>query len=168
VVQQISQLTYKVKATVGGEVPYQYAFYVFKDGYPRVHTKWYNDSPEFIYTPVEPGNYKVQGFVKDATGKIEWDLSNEIVVTGVSTELKITEISGSADDGTITWNVTAVGGTEPYQYAFYVFKDGTRVDMQWYGAASTFTYKPKDAGSYQAQAFVKDGTGKIVHILRKI
>lgn len=160
-------LNYEV-APVGGEGPFEYAFYVFKDG-TRVDLRWYTGDATFSYAPTEPSGggesdgYQVQAFIKDATGKIVLKKSNLVKVTGTSTELRIDSLQGVETGGVITWTVTAAGGTGPYQYAFYVFKDSTRVDMQWYGAASTFTYKPKDAGLYKAQAFVKDGTGKIVN-----
>jgi hypothetical protein len=163
-----NDLIYEVEP-VGGEAPFGYAFYVFRDG-SRVATEWYKpcnlevgEGYKFKYLAKEPGQYQVQAFIKDATGKIVSKPSDETKVTGVSTELKITEISGSADDGTITWNVTAVGGEEPYQYAFYVYKGEARVHTQWYGASAEFVYAPAEHGSYSVEAFVKDKTGKIVH-----
>jgi hypothetical protein len=163
-----NDLIYEVEP-VGGEAPFGYAFYVFRDG-SRVATEWYKpcnlevgEGYKFKYLAKEPGQYQVQAFIKDATGKIVSKPSDETKVSGVSTELKITDISGSPDNGTITWNVTAAGGEAPYQYAFYVYKGEARVHTQWYGASAEFVYAPAEHGSYSVEAFVKDKTGKIVH-----
>jgi hypothetical protein len=38
---------------VGGEAPYEYAFYVYEGGI-RVHTQWYSSKASIDYTPTKP------------------------------------------------------------------------------------------------------------------
>lgn len=164
---------------VGGEGPFQYAFYVFfleeKEGaeWKRVHLQWYTAGPstgyEFKYTPEEPGKYKVQAFIQDVSTKIVNDFSNEVTVSGTSQGLGIDSIEASEpSEGKITWTVTATGqGT--LEYAFYVLKeeeggDLKRVDLQWYSSNNTCTYRPLESGTYQVRVFVLEvDTGKTVN-----
>ena len=95
-----------------------------------------------------------------------WDVE---VTEGESLDLSDVNFVGFPDPNeehkvgdSLNYEVEPVGGEGPFEYAFYVFKDGTRVDLRWYTGDATFSYAPKEPGNYQVQAFVKDATGKIV------
>lgn len=46
------------------------------------------------------------------------------------------------------------------QYAWYVFRDGERIEMQWYKPDCEFIYEAKDAGIYHFLAFIRNDNGE--------
>ncbi len=145
----------------GGLPPYTYAFYVFKDGI-RVNINGYSPLNKYTYKPTSEGNYKAQIFVKDSTGKIKVASSSIVAVNYPALNAQLDTLNANVNLGeSITFNGTAEGGLPPYKYAFYVFKDGARVNITGYSSLNKYTYKPTSEGLYKAQMFVKDSAGKI-------
>ena len=54
----------------------------------------------------------------------------------------------------IQWTAAA-GGTEPLEYCFYLYKDGSLLQRGSYSASETFRFTPAEAGSYQVRAYAK-------------
>ena len=86
--------------------------------------------------------------------------------TAADTAITVSSIKAnktSAKTGeAITWTASASGGSGSLQYYFRIYKDGTLIKKGSYGTAKTFTYTPKQAGSYKAKVYVKDSSGKKV------
>lgn len=78
--------------------------------------------------------------------------------------LCLTQLSGPpkyARLGTpLTWRAFTAGGQGHIQYAWYLFKDGTRIHTKWYTCDNTFTYEPDTQGVYSVRAFAQSETEK--------
>jgi len=53
---------------------------------------------------------------------------------------------------TVRWTCQAEG-SGPLEYAWYLYRDGERVHVQWYRSGNTFSYKLSEPGSYHVLAF---------------
>lgn len=69
-------ITYTVEA-VGKEL--SYAWYVYKDN-ERIHVEWYSNNYYFMWTPNEPGVYRILVFVKDFEDNKVTKYSDEIII----------------------------------------------------------------------------------------
>ncbi len=146
----------------GGVKPYRYAYYIYKDNLP-VYKGTYSNINSFTYIPTSPGIYKAGIFVRDASGKQVSSFTSNVTVSGSSTALSLIATatpSGQYVGNTISFKGLATGGSIPYKYAFYVYKDDVRVANIAYGANSIYNYRPTSAGTYYATVFVMDATGK--------
>ena len=184
---QEAEVGEEVTWTVTSHNAVSYAFYVYKrgeEGAPdkRVHTQWYSANKEVAYTVLEPGRYGARVFAEDAEGKltiVDSPLALDVVVGGeaslILTKLTFAEepVTPSDAPSDLKYKVEPDGGQAPFTYAYYIYFKGDgdadfkRVHLQWYepGQADDyeFSYQAKEPGEYYAQAFVMDGTGKIVN-----
>lgn len=150
-----------------GDPGYQYAFYIFRGG-SRVFTQWWSDSDTVTYIPTEETNHKARAFVRDSKGAMVWADSLGVDV-GAGTadpydfDFDLPLPSGDVDEEK-TWSITAQGGTPPYQYAFYIFRDGSRVLTQWWSGSNEVKYTPlqPEPVEYYARAFVRDANGVMI------
>ena len=155
------------KAT-GGKTAYTYAFYFKRSSnliWKTLGTEWGTASTAKV-VPTSAGYYDFRVLVKDATGR------------AVTKTFKITvkEDTGLKNNSTISaTNVasgTAVkvtgkasGGTSPYKYAFYYKRSTSDSWMTMgtaYGTATTGSFTPKSAGTFNVKVSVKDSANKIV------
>jgi len=79
----------------------------------------------------------------------------------VPSSLTITDLApdapGSVPAGTpVTWSATAVGGTAPYTYRFWVFDGSTWTLARDWAAQNSFTWTPALAGSYSIQVWARN------------
>ena len=150
----------------GGSGTLQYCFYVYKDGV-FVGQSSYSTSRSFSFTPNEAGTYVAQVYVKDGNGSTDELVSGSTTVTASSvtiTGFTVNKTTAKPGD-TLTWTVTASGGTGTIQYSFNVYKDGSAVYQGSYGSARTCSYTPATPGTYTARVYVKDGTGTVTDAL---
>lgn len=66
-------------------------------------------------------------------------------------------------DGGILFT-TQIGENIPgdSKYAWYIYRDGTRCDVQWYSEDDTFYYKTSEPGEYYSLLFVQSADGKLL------
>lgn len=63
----------------------------------------------------------------------------------------------------IKWTATADG--EELSYAWYIYKEGERVETFWYTESNILEWTPSDTGKYNIKVFVKDGYGNKVSMI---
>ena len=148
----------------GGTAPYRYCFYVFRDGAVKERGS-YGTANIFTYTPTETGTWTVRVYVKDASGTVATlDKAGAVTVTATR-PLTVSDAradkTAAAIGDPITWTASASGGTAPYRYCFYVFKDGAVKERGSYGAANTYTCTPTEAGTWTVRVYVKDASGTV-------
>ena len=148
----------------GGTAPYRYCFYVFKDGAVKERGS-YGAANTYTCTPTEAGTWTVRVYVKDASGTVATlDKAGAVTVSAALplTVTKATPGKTSASPGDpITWTAAASGGTAPYRYCFYVFKDGAVKERGSYGTANTYTCTPTETGTWTVRAYGKDASGTV-------
>ncbi len=131
-------VTWTVTAT-GGEAPYKYRYYVYKDG-AEVTKSSYITASSYSYTPTETGSYTVKVFVKDSAGISKSKQSAAVKVMAQAQPLVVSSIAPdktSAPVGqSVTWTASATGGEAPYKYRYYVYKDGALVTCENHRAAN--------------------------------
>ncbi len=116
------------------------------------------------WTPSKAGTYTIAVKAQDSALSI-----TQTVKLTVSTSAKLASNSGVsanavAPGNSVTLKGAAVGGTAPYQYAFYYKKAGASAytRIREYGTADTATFKPASVTSYELLIKVKDKTGAVV------
>ena len=158
----VDTITWTAKAS-GGKTAYSYCFYVYKDGV-KVRSSGYTPTKTYSYRPTEAGSYTVKAFVKDAAGTSKSVSGGSVKVTAAKplevVSIKADKTTATTAD-TITWTAKGSGGKTPYNYCFFVYKDGTQVKKTGYSTTKTFSYKPTAAGSYTVKVFIKDAVGNV-------
>ena len=61
---------------------------------------------------------------------------------------------------TIIWSIKALG--DQLEYAWYIYKNGERIDVIWYSADNYMEWTPEEPGTYQIKVFIKDNLENIV------
>ena len=152
-------------SAAGGSGTLRYCFYVYKDG-AVVRKTGYGAAASVSYTPEEAGTYKVKAFVKDGAGISVSGMSGNTLVSAAALPLTVTGLTVSktaASPGeTLTWTVSAEGGTGTLRYNFYICRDGAVVQKTGYTAAKTASWTAAEAGKYSVKVFVKDSAANIV------
>ena len=157
----------------GGIAPYQYAYYVYKDGI-RIKTTPYSTNyhdKNVYYNVTESGTYKVIFFVKDNIGKIKTHIVDNIVFN-LHNEPNIIDINFKKDS-TYLGNPLEVRTIVNYGHgsniAYNVFKDGKLYYksnfMPYYamdGDIQPWSFKPAHKGSYKVEAIVRSPSGATV------
>ena len=94
----------------------------------------------------EKYQYKLQSYAG-----VWSDYSATITVEAAAAPLTLSSVKANKTSAltgeSIKWTA-ASGGTGPYQYCFYLYRDGTQVKKTAYGASNTFSYSPTEPGSY--------------------
>ena len=148
----------------GGTAPYRYCFYVFKDGAVKERGS-YGAANAYTCTLTETGTWTVRVYVKDAYGTVATlDKAGAVTVSAALplTVTKATPGKTSAAPGeAVTWTAAASGGTAPYRYCFYVFKDGAVKERGSYGAANAYTCTLTETGTWTVRVYVKDASGTV-------
>ncbi|NMD38865.1 MAG: hypothetical protein GYA87_09340, partial [Christensenellaceae bacterium] len=168
-----NELTYQpITVTVqcyGGIKPYQFAYYIYKDDniIKKTNYNYVGDVEKgyfrFNFIPTSPGAYKVRAFIKDSVGTIAYDTSYFCNVTEGDEETGI--YAGLENCGTyLNMNLQVSGDFYPYQYAYYVYKNETRVKTTAYAPYTDIVdipYNISESGTYKFVIFVKDKYGNI-------
>ena len=58
--------------------------------------------------------------------------------------------------------VDIICSDENYMYAFYLYKDGVRIGIQWYSNAKTAKFILSSSGVYKVICFLKCGEEKVI------
>ena len=164
-------------AATGGTEPYKFAYY-YKKSTESTYTKAYVTASGSAYTkktsvsfkPASTGTYNVRINVKDGAADV---VTKDFTITvksdgSLKNNSKISAANVSVNTA-ITLTGIAGGGTDPYRYAYY-YKLSS--DSSWkkivtgtsstYVSASSTTFKPTAAGTYDIRINVKDSTNNIV------
>ena len=155
------------KAT-GGTTPYTYAFYFKRSSniiWKTLGTEWGTASTAKV-VPTAAGYYDFRVLVKDATGRAVTKTFKVTVKedTGPKNNSTISAIKVAAGTA-VKVTGKASGGTSPYKYAFYYKRSTSDSWMTMgtaYGTATTGSFTPKSAGTFNVKVSVKDSANKIV------
>ena len=78
-------------------------------------------------------------------------LSEPLVISSIKAD-----VTAANAGEKITWTAKASGGTEPLQYYFILYKDGTKLKSRSYSTVNTYSYTPAEPGTYKVRVYVKD------------
>ncbi|XZF75629.1 triple tyrosine motif-containing protein [Bacillus sp. AL-1R] len=142
----------------------EFAWYIYKGG-ERVEFVPFNVSNVLNWIPKEPGKYFIKAFVKDQDGNKVSEWSSEYKVVDNLDQGDIRKIvpnkqSPQSWGTTINW-VAEVEGEE-LEYAWYIYKDGERVDYIPFTTTNLLEWTPIESGAYRIKLFVKDNYGNKV------
>lgn len=147
-----------VKAS-GGYTPYTYAFYV-KKGSTVVHKGSYSTVPTFEYKFASNGEYTIESFVKDKTGKIVVASNNVSVASLQPLQVEIApSVTNVIVGNNVRWTANVTGGLSPYTYQYRLFKDGKLISTSKVTTNAFYDYKPMYVGKYDVTVVVKDSIG---------
>ena len=153
---------------IGGEGDYTYALMYKK----HIASDWIKIGQKYTsvnvgsFTPKSATTYDVRIIVKDESGKtVKKDFALEVKAAQKALTNKSTVSATEVTKGTkITLTAKAEGGTAPYTYALMYKKSSsktwTKIGTK-YGTASTGSFKPGSATTYDVMINVKDSTGKV-------
>lgn len=151
--------TLSVKA-VDGRSPYQYKFYVVRDGKEILLRDFSNES-SYDWKPVTPANYKVCVAVKDADNNVTIKEMDTVVE---KYDLKIEKFqvgnNVSALAGQNVYLYTkATGGFGEYRYRYYVVRNGQEIPLRDFGKDNVHIWGPFTPAEYSVCVEVKDSSG---------
>jgi len=146
----------------GGTAPYTYQFSIFDGSSWSVGRDW-STTPTWTWIPSTAGTYAAQVLVRNAGSSSGYDSSREVDGYTVEspTPLHVTELVSDrrfpVPRGTpVTWMASAVGGSGPYTYKFYVYDGVTwSVGRDW-STSRTWTWLPDNPGTYVFQVWVRN------------
>jgi hypothetical protein len=156
-----SAMTWTATAT-GGTAPLEYAFWLSGPGPGWTVIQPYSTSHTLLWTPSATGTYRIQVGVRNSGSTAAYDAVSNVVlfsiaasppvVTGLSANVTLPAPLGSP----MTWTATAIGGTAPLQYAFWLSGPGPGwVVIQPYSPSNTLLWTPSATGTYRIQVGVR-------------
>jgi glucose/arabinose dehydrogenase len=148
----------------GGSGALSYKYWIFSAaGGSWALGRDYDVSPSWTWTPAQPGTYALQVWARSAGSPADYDgwhdtgfftIANPVPATPNLSRMP----SGSLRTGVpVTWSASTSGGRLPTQYKFWLFsqKSGMwQVTRDW-GAGGTWSWLPREAGTYAVQAWVR-------------
>ncbi len=139
----------------------EYAWYIYKGG-ERIEFLPYDKSNVLDWKPNNPGQYFLKVFVRDKYGNkvSEWASEYKII-----DNLKLEDIKKIVPDkkspqqigSKIIWEAEVNG--EDIEYAWYIYKEGIRIEYIPYTTTNFLEWEPTKSGTYQLKLFVKDNFG---------
>jgi len=153
----------------GGNPPLRYQFWRLKQGTGWSLVQDYSALNTYSWTPTaaDVGTYALQVWVRStgSTAALDaWSGTGNFVITGPA-PVRITSFGSSValpvTVGTpITWSASAIGGTPPVRFKFYLLNVSAGVwsVLQDYSALSSVTWTPLAAGSYVVQVWARSST----------
>lgn len=142
----------------GAEEQNLYKFVVEKDS-NIVFTRDYSMDSSTVFTPTEPGNYRVHLYIKNDS--FQTDYNDEKVME--FTVYSIPEINNITINPQILYekkpfavNLKSSGGSGSVQYRFEILKDEKVLASCNYSDSQEFTYTPDDGGLYKLRIYIKD------------
>jgi hypothetical protein len=146
----------------GGTGPYTYQFWIAKGRTWSIGQDW-STSPTWTWIPPATGTYAFQVWVRNAGSVATYDAWRSAGPYVIKTAKALT-VSGIAADRTspvpqgtpVTWSASAVGGTGPYTFKYFVY-DGVSwsVGRDW-SATPTWTWVPQAPGTYSFQVWARN------------
>lgn len=150
----------------GGTSPYQYSFEYKKSTASTWTTiKAMSITSTAAFKPTAAATYQVRVIVKDSNSQ---QLAKVFEVVCASEFQNNSTISANAvtPNTAVTITGKAAGGKSPYTYQYGYRKKGattwTYIGGSDYTSATTATFKPTAAGTYEVMIAVKDGSGTIL------
>lgn len=157
-------VTLTAKAS-GGTTPYKYAYYYKKSS----ESSWTTIGTEFgtaasaSFKPTAAGTYNAKVIVKDSASKTA---EKSFSVTVASALVNNSSIKSTKQPSGVAVMMTgaASGGTTPYKYAYYYKRTANstwNVVGTEYGTATSASFTPSAAGTFDIKINVKDNNGKV-------
>jgi len=142
----------------------EYAWYLYRDG-ERVHVQWYRSQEYLEYRLDQPGTYHVKVFARTLADIRSGGTDSASLLAEPPSPPQVISVeadrSGTVLTGTkVCWTCTAEG-SGPLEYAWYLYRDGVRVDTAWYRSGNTFSYTLSKPGSYHVCAFARVMPGDV-------
>ena len=148
----------------GGTSPYKYAFYYklsTASSFTTIDTA-FGTATTASFKPTAAGTYTVKITVKDNAGATA-DKTFSVVASEALTNTSTISTTKPLVNAAVTMTGKASGGTSPYKYAFYYKKSAdssyTTIGTA-FGTATTASFKPTAAGTYNLKITVKDNAGR--------
>ncbi len=150
-----TNIKWEIDAT-GNEL--EYAWYIYR-GEERVEFVPFNQSNLLDWNPDKPGTYLIKVFVRDKDGNKVSEWSSEYKIVDNLNQGDIKKIvpnkqSPQECGSTITWEAEVEG--EELEYAWYVYKEGERIEYIPFTSTNIFDWTPIESGVYRIKLFVKD------------
>jgi hypothetical protein len=147
---------------VGGVGPFTYKFFVYDGVAWSVGRDW-SSKPTWTWVPATAGTYSFQVWVRNAGSTANFDAWLGAGPAAVSqpeplavTALTVSPLAPLVTGSPAVVTASAIGGSGPYAYQFWVF-DGTDWSIgQTWSASRTFKWTPPAAGSYVVQVWVRN------------
>jgi subtilisin family serine protease len=150
---------------IGTSGPFEYQFWVHREGSGWRIGRRYGSSNVFTWSPPASGTYNVLALARRVGSRAvqeAWRMSEPLVVEGALpltlTSLTSDSLLPRAFGTSITWTAEATGGLPPLQYEFWRFRRGGELkSVQGYSASNTYTWTPGpgDMGTYTLVALVR-------------
>jgi len=141
--------------------------YKFKIDGKRSEDSGYIRKNNYIWTPKEAGEYKIDLWVKDVSFEGEYekkvsldfiidDVSNgNVIIEDIILDKKKTVLIGEV----INVKVKATGGTS-LRYSFVVFRNDKEIEKIDFGTPDFVDFMPEESGKYKLEVRVKDKYSK--------
>ncbi|MGL5329033.1 MAG: glycosyltransferase [Peptostreptococcaceae bacterium] len=175
-IRKINKNKYRFSLDVHPRGNYEYAWYIYKDG-EKIDTIWYSKCPHIEYTmEEEKEKYRIKYFIKNRDDKKsgyfeefkEIDKDNNILEIKKE-EIKKEEIKKeeiridkcirkiNKNKYRFSLDVHPIGS---YEYAWYIYKDGEKIDTIWYSKCPHIEYSMEEEEKYKIKYFIKDRDDK--------
>jgi hypothetical protein len=137
--------------------------YKYKVNGPIKEDTGFTAKNEFLWKPIEAGEYEIILYVKDCNYKGDYEDAKKIAFTierKGENPVKILDIVVDKEKKIITGEpvnimVNGEGGTR-LQYAFTIRKDGRRLEWVDYNKSNWINFIPKQTGEYEVEIMLKD------------
>ena len=142
-------------AASGGSGTYTYEFY-YKKSTASTWTK-FGSATSANFKPSSAGTFSIRVYAKDSAGT---SVVKNFTLTAFAPLVNNTTVSKTnfTVGQTITVKGAAAGGNGTYKYEFY-YKRTTSDKWVRFGSATTATFKPASAGSFNIRVYAKDSVG---------
>ncbi|WP_234121563.1 SpoIID/LytB domain-containing protein [Clostridium hydrogenum] len=141
-----------------GSGSYLYKYEISKDGV-IVSTRDFSSVNNFSYSPASYGDYSIKAYIKDAASTNSYDDTETIAFKVYSTPTLTNFASDKTSiilGDTVNFNAGITGGSDNPQYRFMVYTNGNLITDSLYNLSNTFSYIPKNSGTYQIYVYEKD------------
>ncbi|BCZ44332.1 hypothetical protein psyc5s11_03990 [Clostridium gelidum] len=137
--------------------------YKYKVKGPIEEDTGFIDKDEFIWKPMEAGEYEIILYVKDLNYKGEYEDTRKIAFTIEKKGKKLVKILDVVIDKEkkiiigepVNIMVNGEGGTR-LQYSFIIRKDSRKLEGVDYNKSNWINFIPKQAGEYEVEIMLKD------------
>lgn len=137
--------------------------YKYKVNGPIEEDTGFVNKNEFVWTPMEAGEYEIILYVKDINYREEYEDTKKIAFTiekKGKNPVKILDIVVDKEKKIIAGEpvnimVSGEGGTR-LQYAFTIRKDNRKLETVGYNKSNWISFIPKQVGEYEVEIMLKD------------